>query len=1350
MSHNNHTSEESNTSNNNKTQQSFKDIFSSLKEGYVRYKLLFDKHKNVQDCRYLEINSSWAQMMQVSEESYLGNLFSEVAVCEPISIIKKAYKRKNNSEDSFFAERVKIKFKVKFFPFENGEIVALFSKMDELTNEEDRLTLQREQFESSINNIKERENLAKQDLAVKTEQFHLATTSGSVGIVDNNISHNTIYFSDEARSLMGCEKEGEITWNEAFKNIHPEDIEKAINHAEWLRSGKIPSYVVAYRFLVDGVWKWRQMKEVIIQQSANDEVERIMGVILDINQSKKAEEDARGNLLKMKAALNASMSIYWEYDCVNERYELPDNFADALGIESTNISNYLIDFATFNKIIEPEELEEKEILMKKLYGGEINNFSFTHLIITPKQEKVFLHSTYVAHSFDNNGRLLRIVGYSTNISAEKNAQFEVDKANEHKRDAEKLAKITHWEFDISEKIITYNDISEFKEVSQKKHYSSDDYIKHIHPDYRELFLKRANAVIITKKPDTFEYQIDINNKRKYFIVNMLPQINKDGNVVKLSGNNQDITEIKEVQERLNKQLKALNNAEDLSKMGSFTQISGSLKAVWWSRGMYNIFEIPYKESRKERQCVKYFSEKSLALFEKNCKLVIEKGVQSEADYTITTAKNNIKILRIRCFPLIGSGKNVVGLDGVIYDVTDVVETERELAKTQNERKLILDNISTGVVFLNPDMTVKWHNNSKSIHDSIGINILSGQHCYQEIAKRSKPCENCPAIMAFKTKKLSHNQIQFPNGKQFHIVASPVLDNQNECIGVVETIEDITQIKKIEFELKDAKKRTELMLQDQQFVNDCSILLLQYHGLRKLLDISLPYILDRLGLSMVSIHFYDQLEKQFIQIHKKEVDVSTGMQSKKEPLPETIWSTFSQNNGIALTLGDKEISEAERQLLENNNTSAMLCMPIYVNQELGGYIRADRYSNNNQWLEIEQELLRGVVNLIGFGIERQQNEDELISARDKAQESDRLKTAFLANMSHEIRTPLNGIVGFSSLAMEDSYSEDQKKHFSKMISYNSQLLINLINDILDLSKIESGLIEIKNEAKNIDLLCNNIIDIKMLSVSKGVELLYQKKVENLHCMVDENKLMQVLLNLLSNAMKFTETGSIEVGYELVEQNKFILFFVKDTGIGISEESLSNVFDRFTKLNRHIQGSGLGLAICQAIVESQGGKIWVESTKGEGSTFFFTIPYLQAKSIQNDSITIEKRVDPPTKREPISKKTILIAEDNESNYYLLEMILLGSHNILWAKNGKEAIEIAENKSVDLVLMDLKMPVMDGLEATRRIREFSKIPIIAVSADAYEADKIVAFEAGCNGFLQKPIGGIEVLEKIESWFE
>jgi len=1345
MSLNNHTNEESYTS--NKTQQSFKDIFSSLKEGYVRYKLLFDKNKNVQDCRYLEINSSWAQMMQVSEESYLGNLFSEVVVCEPIALIEKAYKKEKNSEDSFFAERVKTNFKVKFFPFENDEIVALFLKMDELTNEKDQLASQIELFESSINNIKERENLAKQDLAIKTEQFHLATTSGSVGIIDNHILHNTIYFSDEARSLMGCEKEGEITWNEAFKKIHPEDYEKAINHSEWLRSGKIPSYVVAYRFQVDGVWKWRQMKEAIIQQSSDDEVERIMGVILDINQSKKAEEDARSNLLKMKAALNASMSIYWEYDCVNDRYELPDNFADALGIESTNISDHLINFATFNKIIEPEELEEKKILMKKLYGGEINNFSFTHLIITPKQEKVFLHSTYVAHSFDTNGRLLKIVGYSTNISAEKNAQFEVEKANEHKRDAEKLAKITHWEFDVSEKIISYNDVSGFKGVSQKKHYSSENFIKRIHPDYKELFLKRANAVIITKKPDTFEYQIDISNKRKYFIVNMLPQINKDGDVVKLSGNNQDITEIKEVQERLNKQLKALNNAEDLSKMGSFTQISGSLNAVWWSRGMYNIFEIPYKESKKERQCIKYFSEKSLALFEKNRKLVIEQGVQSEADYTIITAKDNIKILRIRCFPLIGSGKNVVGLDGVIYDVTDVVETEKELAKTQNERKLILDNISTGVVFLNPDMTVKWHNNSKSIHDSIGTNILSGQLCYQENAK---PCEKCPAIIAFTTKKLSHGQIHFPNGKQFHIIASPVLDNQNKCIGVVETIEDITQIKKIEFELKDAKKRTELMLQDQQFVNDCSILLLQYRGLRKLLDISLPYILDRLGLSMVSIHFYDQLEKQFFQIHIKEVEVSNRKRSKKEPLPEVIWSTFSQNNGIAITLGDEEISETERRFLENNDISAMLCMPIYVNQELGGYIRADRYSNNNKWLEIEQELLRGVVNLIGFGIERQQNEDELISARDKAQESDRLKTAFLANMSHEIRTPLNGIVGFSSLAMEDSYSEDQKKHFSKMISYNSQLLINLINDILDLSKIESGLIEIKNETKNIDLLCNNIIDIKMLSVSKGVELIYQKKIENLHCMVDENRLMQVLLNLLSNAMKFTETGSIEVGYELVEQNKFILFSVKDTGIGISEESLSNVFDRFTKLNRHIQGSGLGLAICQAIVESQGGKIWVESTKGEGSTFFFTIPYLQAKSTQNDLITIEKRVDPPTKKEPISKKTILIAEDNESNYYLLEMILLGSHNILWAKNGKEAIEIAKNNSVDLVLMDLKMPVMDGLEATRRIREFSKIPIIAVSADAYETDKIVAFEAGCNGFLQKPIGGIEVLEKIESWFE
>ena len=399
---------------------------------------------------------------------------------------------------------------------------------------------------------------------------------------------------------------------------------------------------------------------------------------------------------------------------------------------------------------------------------------------------------------------------------------------------------------------------------------------------------------------------------------------------------------------------------------------------------------------------------------------------------------------------------------------------------------------------------------------------------------------------------------------------------------------------------------------------------------------------------------------------------------------------------------------------------------------------------NQWNWVRMNVVlnrydpeNGLIELIGVNYditELKETEQKLIEAKEKAEEADRLKSAFLANMSHEIRTPLNAIVGFSSLLVE---TEDQgeKREYSKMVEENNELLLQLISDILDLSKIEAGTLEYIKRPMNLGEVCRTIYAVHKERVKEGVTLVFDNEDENLFIEGDQNRIMQVITNFLTNASKFTYAGEIRLGFERTDKN--IRVYVKDTGIGIEPEKVDHIFERFVKLNSFAQGTGLGLSICQMIIEKIGGEIGVTSELGKGSTFYFTIPYEEAGELGE----IFKMSKTESKGDTVNRvqqiKKILVAEDVESNFILLKNLIGREYTLLWAKDGVEAIEMYKQYQPDLILMDIKMPRMDGLEATHIIRSYSKdIPIIALTAYAFETDKELALEMGCNDFVTKPV--------------
>jgi CheY-like chemotaxis protein len=363
---------------------------------------------------------------------------------------------------------------------------------------------------------------------------------------------------------------------------------------------------------------------------------------------------------------------------------------------------------------------------------------------------------------------------------------------------------------------------------------------------------------------------------------------------------------------------------------------------------------------------------------------------------------------------------------------------------------------------------------------------------------------------------------------------------------------------------------------------------------------------------------------------------------------------------------------------------------------------------------------------------------LIEAKEKAEESDKLKTAFLQNMSHEIRTPLNGIIGFSRLLEDEDITKEEIKEYTGVIQNSGIRLIEIVNNVLDISKIETGQVKINNKSFSVNSIITNLNSFfSPIASAKELKLNAHTFLDDANCIVnlDDAKLHQILTNLINNSIKFTNTGSIDFGYEIVGNE--IQFYVKDTGSGISAEDQEKIFERFTQANsaitRGYEGAGLGLAICRGLVELMGGRLWVESEAGKGSTFFFNLPYCPSSLAENFK---QKRADIEQHQKRVK---ILIAEDDRTSFEFLKKILKSDkYMILRAENGQQAVDIVKaTPDIDLILMDIKMPVLNGMEATKQIKQIKPdLPIIAQTAYAFNEEMEEILSIGCDDYIIKPI--------------
>lgn len=425
------------------------------------------------------------------------------------------------------------------------------------------------------------------------------------------------------------------------------------------------------------------------------------------------------------------------------------------------------------------------------------------------------------------------------------------------------------------------------------------------------------------------------------------------------------------------------------------------------------------------------------------------------------------------------------------------------------------------------------------------------------------------------------------------------------------------------------------------------------------------------------------------------------------------------------LRTNDLSEANKKLIEKQEELFEINIKLEENQ--------DEILAQNDELEQHRNHLEVMVS---------ERTKELEQAMKKVEESDKLKSAFLANMSHEIRTPMNAIVGFASLLDNLDLNHDDRKNFIETINNNCETLIVLINDIIDISMIESNQVKINPSPFHVNTIFLELLKTYNLKKSEKIDLIFDNlnDTEQIILVNDPVRFKQVISNLIANALKYTEIGKVNFGYQIIEQQ--FRCYVSDTGIGVSVEDQEKIFNQFHKIEnpetKIYRGVGIGLSICKSLIELMGGTIWLESELNVGSTFYFTLPY-------NEKMETDKKESSATNgiinRPDLTGVKILIAENEPDNFLLLQKIISPSHaEIIWAKNGQEAVEITDSMTSSdnlIILMDIKMPIMDGIEATQLIhKKHNNVPIIAVTAYASENDKALILQNRFNGYITKPI--------------
>lgn len=654
-----------------------------------------------------------------------------------------------------------------------------------------------------------------------------------------------------------------------------------------------------------------------------------------------------------------------------------------------------------------------------------------------------------------------------------------------------------------------------------------------------------------------------------------------------------------------------------------------------------------------------------------------------------------RYMEMNYYPYRDSNNQIAGIISIGYDVTKEEELKQQLAISKRSWVNSFNALEDTMLIISKDFTIEEVNES-------GVKLLNrtkdqivGKKCYEIIHHCPTPSCECPFMESMQNKTATTTEMREEiSGRHYSIKTSPVFDENGNVIKFIDLIRDITQLE----ESQKALQESQMFFQTIFEQATAGIVQSSPEGKIELVNQKFCDIVGYTKKELLRFQFQDITHPNDWELQRKEIE----------------------------RIYNREISSfsTEKRYIHKKGHSVWVQLHFNVIRDNEGNVKS----------------AIGVVTDITAEKEYRQN---LLKAKEKAEENDRLKSAFLANMSHEIRTPVHGIIGFAEMLNRPRLSPERRSQYSRLVADSSQQLMKIINDVIDISKIETGQIEKQEEAVLInDMMLDIFTFYQTVAKKNNIRIYLEPHLPDseTYILTDEVKLKQIISNLIDNAIKFTHEGYIKLLYQ--RKNEQIEFCVEDTGIGISDELQDAIFERFRQADvgdaRKYGGTGLGLTIARSYAILLDGKLWVESKEGKGSRFYLSIPYKAAKQTEQEPNDIQTTTD-----------TILIAEDEQINFlFLHEMLLDTGRNIIHAQNGREAVELcATNHDIKLVIMDVKMPKMDGYTATKEIKKIRPdLPIIAQTAFALAHERQRAMQAGCDDYIAKPFNEADFIEKVK----
>lgn len=1089
------------------------------------------------------------------------------------------------------------------------------------------------------------------------------------------------------RVLMGEALTPELVSSEdTAKIIHPDDYLEMINMFEALSTGKIRKGKMMLRIFVDRDSSYHYFEnEMQARADLNGGISYIIGTQRDVTDEKIAQDALKKTRQNLQLALEAGKMSVWDYDVETKFFSVIN------GIDQEKDS---VSYDDHFNMIEPSSLENAKLCFGQVLSGEKEKGENIYKLAGKE-----LYRLTIFFATKEDGVVTHVIGTSQDVSEKHLQTLALQRSKEELSLVFESGDLSAWSYDVRTR--RFNTL--YGKSISGDGMSWEENLSKLHPgdwqmqtDVFDALIsgKESKAKIVSRYLDK-----DTGEVSRYLDARMFAY-RENGETVMVIGTERDMTKDylyqKDLEEYAQK-MSLINEFCDIIQwdyypdkhvLNTYTP-KAILPDVDFTLDDYLRFVHP-----NDRQKVKETFQRADNKESDSIVLEIDLMIPQSSDYARVV---------IDGIPIMDKAGQIIKYTGIRRNIDKYVKLNRELDEKTTINKLILDNINTRMIFFTTDCSIKWSN--VTVDDEVRQLLRFSAYRQGEFCHflRDGKCANpgvCLVKKAISSRQNANYEFVVEGGNVVDGLSVPVFDSDNNVQGALLKLSNITQKKKYIENLHKAKE-------DALFAN---------HLLTTIVE-RLPSALfikdssNDLRYIMANSQYCDGIGKDVSEIIGK-----TDAEIFDAGLAETFYFY-----DMMLVQGEKNIVSYETEVKSKEKAvGKTIIWQIY---------KSAIVTKDNKLLILG----------VAMDVTSMHNiNKDLMAAREKAMQSDKLKTAFLANMSHEIRTPLNSIIGFSDLLIETD-DPAEKEEYNMRINTNSEMLLRLVGDILDLSKIEAGTLEFVREKTDVTSYLSELVSTAQLrNTNPNVTLVFENPYESCYITIDKSKMGQVMNNFLNNAFKYTEKGTITAGYKIEDGG--LKLYVRDTGVGIQEDKKYRVFNRFDKLDAFAQGTGLGLSIVKALSEEGGGKVGFESTYGVGSYFWSWKPFSDIDIIDKGGF-----LDPNLETEPSRPRRILVAEDNESNFMLTQYILC-DYDVSRAKDGAEAVEKAAREHFDLIMMDVKMPVMNGLDATREIRQFDRdIPIIAVTANAFVSDYENAIAAGCNIFMPKPIKREELLRTI-----